>query len=83
MTTETACERLARLERVREDVITGKGVAETRFGEDMVKFSGADLPRLDRLIDEARAACAIERGEPAPRRRFAARSGGRARRFYT
>ncbi len=73
MQPENPCDRLARLLAVREALITGQAVTETRFGEDMVKFTPANLTELDRAIAAAGTACAIARGEtaPAPRRRYA------------
>ena len=65
------CVEAADLRRVRRDLITGQAVSETRFGEDMVKFTRADLGRLDTLIAEADAQCAIQRGEKPKRRRYA------------
>ena len=76
MTTETACERAARLRGVREKVATGQ-VIETRFGEDMVRFGAANLALLDREIRKAERECAIEQGQPAKPARHAFRSGGR------
>ena len=72
MLVEDPCDRALRLRGLREALITGQAVTETRFGEDMVKFAAADLPALEREIAAADAACAIARGEaPRPRRRFA------------
>ena len=39
MPIETACERLARLQQVREELITGKAVSEVAFGEDRVRYT--------------------------------------------
>ena len=73
---ETACDRAARLRAARDAIVLGESVSEVRFGEDMTKFNGANLPALERLIREADRACAIERGETRPSR-FAARGGRR------
>lgn len=72
MPIETACERLARLQQVREELITGKAVSEVAFGEDRVRYTRADLGALEREIAAADALCHGEQGlAPAPRRRFA------------
>lgn len=68
---ETACERLARLIRVRDALASGGGVIETRFGEDLVRFTPGNLAELNRLIGHAQTACDIETGQVKPRRRQA------------
>ena len=68
---ETACERLARLIRVRDALASGGGVIETRFGDDMVRFGPGNLAELNRLIGHAQTACDIEMGTTKPRRRQA------------
>ena len=62
MATENACQRLARLQHVREDLITGKAVSEVAFGEDRVRYTGADMGALDREIAAAAALCREEQG---------------------
>lgn len=71
MPTETACDRLARLQQVREDLITGKAVSEVAFGEDRVRYNRADMERLDREIAAAAALCCAEQGLPKTRTRYA------------
>ena len=68
---ETACERLARLQQAREDLITGKAVSEVAFGEDRVRYTRADMERLDREIAAAAALCREEQGLPQKRTRYA------------
>lgn len=65
------CVELADLKRVRRGLITGQAVSETRFGEDMVKFTRADMNRLDQLIAEAETQCTIQSGGKPKRRRYA------------
>lgn len=66
---ETPCERLDRLRAAREELILGKSVSETRYDDEMVRFTQADLVRLEGLIRQAESECARFRGErPKPRR---------------
>lgn len=66
------CERAAQLRSIRDDLITGKAVSEVGFGDDRVRYTRADLARLDQEIAAADAACRDAHGlAPAPRRRFA------------
>ena len=71
MPDETACQRLARLQLVRDDLITGKAVSEVAFGEDRVRYTRADLTRLDQEIAAAAALCREEQGLPQKRTRYA------------
>lgn len=71
MPTETACDRLARLQKVREELITGKAVSEVAFGEDRVRYTRADMSALDREIAAATALCREEQGLPQKRTRYA------------
>lgn len=71
MPIETACERLARLQLVRDDLITGKAVSEVAFGEDRVRYTRADIGALEREIAAAAALCREEQGVPQKRTRYA------------
>lgn len=71
MTIETACMRLRRLKDVRDDLITGKAVSEVRFGEDTVRYTRADMDRLEREIAAAEAEVGREKGIPTMRTRYA------------
>ena len=66
------CKRAEQLRAVRDDLITGKAVSEVGFGDDRVRYTRADMARLDQEIATAEAACRAESGlSPAPRRRYA------------
>lgn len=65
------CAEAGRLRELRIAMASGEGVAETRFGLDMVRFHKGDPARLDRLIDEADRLCSISTGVTPRRRRFA------------
>ena len=66
------CERAAQLRAIRDDLITGKAVSEVGFGDDRVRYTRADMARLDQEIASADAACREQMGlSPAPRRRYA------------
>ncbi|MGN7867780.1 gpW family head-tail joining protein [Paracoccus sp. 22332] len=71
MPDETACARLARLRKVREELITGKAVSEVAFGEDRVRYTRADMTALDREIAAAEVLCQQEQGLPQTRTRYA------------
>ena len=71
MPIEPPCDRAERLRGIREALITGVAVTETRFGEDAVKFAKADMVALNREIAAAEAACAASMGERPKPKRFA------------
>lgn len=65
-------ERAEQLRAIRDDLITGKAVSEVGFGDDRVRYTRADMDRLDREIAEAEAASRQAFGDPPlPRRRYA------------
>lgn len=68
---ELACDRLARLQLARDELITGKAVSEVAFGEDRVRYTRADMDRLDREIAAATVLCRQEQGLPTRRTRYA------------
>ncbi len=69
---ETPCAKAIRLRQIREDSATGQIITEARFGEDFMKYGKLDAGALDKLIEEADAACAASRGETKPiRKRYA------------
>lgn len=74
------CGRLTALRSVRDKVITGNGVAEfeSESGNGVrrrVKYSSADMARLDAQIAEADTSCRRKSGKPG--RRFAVTPRGR------
>lgn len=70
--TQWPCDRAAQLRAIRDDLITGKAVSEVGFGDDRVRYTRADLGRLDQEIAAADAACRAQMGDPPlPRRRYA------------
>ncbi len=71
------CAEAARLRELRTAIVTGQAESQIRFGDEEVRFYKADLPALDRLIASTERDCALARGEPVPRRRYA-----RGIRFY-
>lgn len=71
MPVEPPCDRAERLRGIRDALITGDAVTETKFGEDAVKFAKADMAALNREIAAAEAACAASLGERPRRKRFA------------
>ena len=66
------CSEAEKLEAIYEVVRNGEQVTESRFGEDFIKYRNADLNRIDRDLDHARAQCEIQQGR-RKRKRFAAR----------
>lgn len=68
---EDPCAEAQALRDARRDIVLGESVVETRFGEDQVKFTKADLPALNALIADAERRCAESQGRP--RRRYAKR----------
>jgi hypothetical protein len=74
------CERAAALRARRDKIITGDGLAEydAEQGNGVrrrVRYSAADLPRLDAEIRTAEAACRRHKGQKP--RQFAATPKGR------
>jgi hypothetical protein len=65
------CAEAARLRGIRDQIITGGQVVRTRFDTEEVEFGKADLTRLETLIAQYDAACALQSGTPQPRRRYA------------
>ncbi|WP_099863736.1 hypothetical protein [Pararhizobium haloflavum] len=66
------CKRAKELRAIRDEIITGVGVVETDIesgngGRQRVKYSAANLTRLDQEIAAADNACAIRNGK-RPRR---------------
>ena len=62
------CAEAVRLRTVREQIITGTHVVRVRFDTEETEFGKADLGRLDALISEAEANCAIANGTVTRRR---------------
>jgi hypothetical protein len=59
---ENPCDRAERLRKVREAIVTGKGVSETEMEAGngtrrRVKFGAANLAALNQMIAEAQAEC--------------------------
>lgn len=65
------CAEAERLRVLRTDIVTGGQAVRIREGEREVQYGPADIARLDALIAEYAAACALATG--APRRRSARR----------
>ncbi len=65
------CVEAAELKAIRRELITGEKAATVRFGEDEVRLTKADLPRLDGLIAAAEKQCAIAEGKIPKRTRYA------------
>jgi hypothetical protein len=65
------CIEAAELKKIRRDLITGEKASTVRFGEDEVRFTKADIGRLDSLIAEAEKQCAILDGRKPKRTRYA------------
>lgn len=65
------CAEAADLRRIKKELITGRAVSETRFGEDFIRYTKADLGRLDALIAEADRLCSIDTGSNKKRTRYA------------
>lgn len=68
------CAEAARLRALYAAMVSGDGVALSRFGEDEVRFHKGDPVRLERLIAEYDRLCAISQGQAPARRRFAKRA---------
>ncbi|MGY6705915.1 hypothetical protein [Roseinatronobacter sp.] len=68
---EDPCIEAAELRKIRRDLVTGEKATSTRFGEDEVRFTKADLGRLDGLIAEADKKCAMLEGRAPKRTRYA------------
>ncbi|WP_037373560.1 gpW family head-tail joining protein [Sediminimonas qiaohouensis] len=68
---EDPCQEAIDLRKIKRDLVTGREVSSTRFGEDEVRFTKADLGRLDAMIADADRQCAIQSGERPKRTRFA------------
>ncbi|SFK99398.1 hypothetical protein SAMN04488518_113117 [Pseudovibrio ascidiaceicola] len=66
------CAEVEKLQTIYETVRDGEQVTESRFGEDFIKYRNADLNRIEKDRDYARAQCEIQKGK-LKRRRFAAR----------
>lgn len=67
------CGRLSRLLAIRDQLITGGGVAETELEQGngtrrRVKYSAANLDALNREISAAQAACNAASGNKRPTR---------------
>ncbi|XHE14374.1 hypothetical protein PCC82_06470 [Agrobacterium deltaense] len=67
------CGRVKALREVRDKVVTGGQIVEGEFEQGngtrrRMKYSGADLGRLDKMIAEAAAACANLGGVCRPTR---------------
>ncbi len=65
------CAEVERLEAIYETVRNGEQVTESRFGEDFIKYRNADLNRIEKDLDHAKAMCEIQQGK-RKRKRFAA-----------
>lgn len=65
------CAEAARLRGIRTAIATGDTVAQAGFGEDRVSYFKANLDLLERLIEEADGACAIQEGRARKRKRYA------------
>lgn len=75
------CARAEALRGIRDKIITGGGLAEfeTESGNGVrrrVKYSAADLTRLDAQIAEAENRCRIKNGKRARRFAVTPRAGG-------
>jgi hypothetical protein len=63
------CAVLTELRKAQLRVATGESVSMQRFGEDEVRFTPANMGRLETLIQTYERSCAAKSGH---RRRFAA-----------
>ncbi|WP_421998194.1 hypothetical protein [Roseovarius confluentis] len=68
---EDPCQEAIELRQIKRDLVTGSAASVTRFGEDEVRYTKADLGRLDAMIAQADRECAVQNGERPKRRRFA------------
>ncbi|WEK04555.1 MAG: hypothetical protein P0Y65_20660 [Candidatus Devosia phytovorans] len=66
--TDDPCAVASALRVARLQIATGGGVVVTRFGDDEVRFSSANLDRIDRLIVDYDGQCAVKNGKPRIRR---------------
>lgn len=81
---EDPCGRAKALRRIRDRLITGQQEFEIEYRANegvgrRLRYSQADMSRLDAEIAEAMAACAAETGEAPRARRFAIQAGYRRR----
>jgi len=60
--TDDPCAVAAQLKVVRLTVVTGGSVTMTRFDQDEVRFSPANLPMLDAAIADYERQCAVKSG---------------------
>ncbi|ETW10626.1 hypothetical protein ATO8_21221 [Roseivivax marinus] len=65
------CDEANELRKIRRALVTGKAASEVDVEGDRIRYTKADLPRLDSMIAEADRQCAIQSGERPKRRRFA------------
>lgn len=65
------CAEATRLRALRTQIVTEGAVVRIREGDREVQYSGANLVKLDALIAEQDAACAVATGQR--RTRFAKR----------
>ena len=65
------CAEAEALRKIKRDLITGTAVSQTEYDGKSVRFTKADLPRLDALITEAETQCALQEGRAARRTRHA------------
>jgi hypothetical protein len=68
VTTINWCERAEKLREIEFARLTGESVEETRFGEDMVRFTKVTAAELATAIQYAERMCAQSQGK---RTRFA------------
>lgn len=68
------CQEAIDLRQARRDLVLGEKASLVRFGEDEVRFTAADIDRLDAMIAEADKQCAIAEGRTPKRNRFAMRA---------
>lgn len=71
MPAEDPCARAERLRAVRDALMTGQAVIETRYGDRAVRYAQADRAGLDREIAAAETACMALSGATPKRTRFA------------
>ncbi|MGB3044190.1 MAG: hypothetical protein WBB98_13485 [Xanthobacteraceae bacterium] len=56
------CAMATALRKLELQVVTGSGVVMTRFGDDEVRWSAANLGRLRDLIDDYERRCNLKNG---------------------
>lgn len=66
--TDDPCGIASALRVARLQIATGGGVLVTRFGDDEVRFSAANLDRIDKLIADYDGQCAVKNGQTRTRR---------------